>query len=433
MVPFLLGGTVDSSRVVAVGARLFGLAVWLGGLWLVSTLLIGLTEGRIGTGRNTSYGHATSEFAASWGGEVVASPPAFTVHWETTEHHLDEGAQQARAVSKPQQAEAGVERVELRGAFACSSQRWGSLTIPSYTVETEEHYRVRSAADVPARLQVSVARPTGASVLNDYSLTVAGTRVSDPRLDAPTPLHLILQPGEETDVAVRWSTKGSGAFSYALSALRGRVVPSAAAAYTFDCDRFALTRFGLNHQRVNDNGGATVTFALANFSTTQDIGFAFESQRQAQEFAASLLQLAPMAVFLYMLALLVWSQVAPFRLAAWAYLPVVASISTYFLFVGYLVRWLSDVQAAAAAFAIALGLLAAVAGPIFGRQAALRCAFPYFVLLTLGFSGIHALPTLRGLVVGGFIFVNLAVLLVAAVRSDPTRWTLFSSATRERQ
>ena len=405
-------------------ARIVGLGVWLGFLLVVSSGAILVAGSRIGESKASSYGTTWDEFTASWGGEIVVEPPTFALIWEETVLETDAVLKQRVGVVRSMRLPVPVTEINLRAQLAQSHREYGSLSFNAFESRHVDVYRVTNDTSQEGGLWVTVGWPAGASILTDYAVVVDGQPVPNPQLGEEFGILSRLAPGATAEVSLTWATKGADQFTYRLSSFSKRVLPRARARLEVDTDRFALLRFGLNHTRTNENGGSVVEFDLPNFSTTQDIGLRFVSQRSDLEFAGRVVNQAPAAVMAFLASLLVWSQVQRVRFLAFHYLSMTVTIVSYFIFLSYLVRWLGTPASIAVAGCISAVLGAALAPPIFGRSFALRVVAPSLLAFTVGFSLLFLLPTLRGIAVLSFLFLAFAGMLIAAVRSNVANWPL---------
>jgi len=408
---------VQLVRVLALGA-------WLVLLVIVAAVSLAFAGSRIGETRNSSYGATWDEFTASWGGEIVVEPPAFSLAWSETVLQTDAVLKERVEVVQPRTAPVPVVDIDLSAELEQSHREYGSLSFNAFESRHVDVYRVINDTPHEGPLRVTVGWPSGASILTDYTVVVDGAGVASPKLGEEFELVPVFSPGSSALVALTWATKGADQFTYRLSAFRKRVLPHARARLAVNSDRFTLLRFGLNHTRVNEGGGSVVEFDLPNFSTTQDIGLRFVSQRRDLEFASLVVGQAPLAVVIFLASILVWSQVLRVRFLAFHYLSMTVTVVSYFVFMSYLVRWFGTWPSVGAAGTITGVLAAALAPPIFGRAFALRVVAPYLLAFTVLFSLLFLLPTLRGIAVLSYVFVAGATLLVATVRSNLAQWPI---------
>ena len=72
-------------------ARIIGMLIWLGGLTIAGSILLGLTASRVGEHKSSTYGSAYLDFQNSWGGEIGLVPPKFNLkrRYQVSEYNKD--------------------------------------------------------------------------------------------------------------------------------------------------------------------------------------------------------------------------------------------------------------------------------------------------------------------------------------------------------
>lgn len=407
-----------------VAIRLALTGIWLGALALIGVFTLLLVGGRVGEGRSSSYGQAWQEFTASWGGEIAVQPPSFALEWQAVEVRTDEVLKERVEVMVGRSAPLPITDMDLDVTLDHSTQSFGSLAFNAFRSKNMDRFEVTNDAGNAGRLMVTVPWPAGASLLNDYTVRSGDQLVTNPALGRPFPL-VELADGEVATVEMTWSTKGADEYTWRLSALKDRVLPHAHARLRVDTDQFALVRFGLDHTRRDEGGTSIVEFDLRNFSTSQDLGVRFASQRKDLIYVQQVLEAAPLALLTFLAALFVGSQVRGARVAAFHHLPMMVAFLSFYALLGYLVRWLPASGALAVATGVSLLLTAILAPPAFGVRGTLLGVVPWQIAFTIVYAAFFQLPSLKGLAVLALLLLSLTLLLARAVRSEPGKWPIF--------
>jgi hypothetical protein len=234
-------------------------------------------------------------------------------------------------------------------------------------------------------------------------------------------------------VVVSYATKGMDLFKYNLSAYEKQVIGRLEAQIQLNTKDFQIYRFGLPHTLEATPEGATLRFAMNDFSTTQDLGIAFTSRQMYLDHIQNLMRYSPVSLLLYLVVILVFTQVRGVRFNPLHYLFLAAIDVFYFLFVAYLIRFLN----LGLTFALAIGLTAAMflayAPNVVGWRFATRVMGPYLFVLTVVFSLIFVMPIFRGLLFVTLVFLVFLSVMVVVSRSNISEWQLVRGGPLEPQ
>jgi hypothetical protein len=392
--------------------RLVGLAstiIWLGFLWVVGCVVLALAVTRIGERSDTSFGRANEDFRASWGGPIVVGPPTFSVR------HPDGASVVQHTLVQPRE-------VDLDVKLAYTARGQGVLTFHAFSSHDVDRYVVRNTTPHVGVLELLVTRAADTTLLEDYRVTVDGKAVEQPAVGQRFDVLADFQPGADAVVTMTWGTNGVDSYRYRLSDYAERITPRLHARLFVDSNQFSLFRHGLGHVRKDVDNGQEVVFDLEEFSTSQDIGINFVGERQGIEYVRDVVELAPLSLAILLAVIFLWVQVQGLRpwLVHYAFVAMVDVF--FFLFVGFLVRYVSPWAAIGIAEALVLAMAAGTFPAVFGPRFTWRVAVPYTVGLTVVFAALFMLPTLRALAFVTFVFGLLASIMVPFARADFRSW-----------
>jgi len=420
----------------AVG-RIFWTVVWLGALAIAGFVILSLAAARVGEQRSSTYGQAYAEFQNSWGGEIGIVPPAFAVERTYTARRYNEAAKQYELEERTEQIPVIPHAIAIDNKLDYGERQLSLLTFNSFEARCQETYRIQNRTGYSGKLMLSVTRPEQANLLYDYQVRVMGLDGAlTPVIGQSLALLPKWGPGDEAEVMVTYATKGMGLFKYNLSAYERQVIGRLEAQIELNTKDFQVYRFGLPHTVENTAQGVTLRFAMNDFATTQDLGIAFTSRQMYLDHIQNLMRYSPVSLLLFLVVILVFSQVRGVRFNPLHYLFLAAIDIFYFLFVAYLIRFLS----LGLTFALAIGLTAAMflayAPNVVGWRFASRVLGPYLFVLTVVFSVIFVLPIFRGLLFVTLVFLVFLSVMVAVSRSNISEWQLVRgglSASRQEQ
>lgn len=415
-----------SSRLAFPWLRVASTLAWMVVLWGLSAIALLFAASRVGEDASTSFGDAMHEFQASWGGRLDVSPPRFVLKTTTVEDEWDKEARAMVPVTRVHERDLYPVDAILSATLDAGDQRAGSLTVSAYEARLADRYVVANLAGVEGELFLHVRRPKGAALLYDYALTVDGQPVADARLGEEFRVLEAFAPGAEVAIGLQMTTKGVEEYRFRLSEWSASVLPHLKATFQVDTDRFRLLRFGVPHQRTNTEGASTVVFEANRLAADQDLGVSFLTDRQVLERVADVVIAAPLATGLFLVVVLVWSQVRGVRFSGFHFVFVATIPTFYFLFLAYLVRFVGLPASLGAAVTLLAVLFAATLPPVFGRAFALKVVLPYLLVLTLGFTAVFLLPLWKGLALLGLLFAVGLSVMVPLARADFEKWPLLA-------
>ncbi len=415
--------------------RIFWTAVWLGALAIAGFVILSMAAARVGEQRSSTYGQAYAEFQNSWGGEIGIVPPAFALERTYTARRYNEAAKQYELEERTEQLPLIPHVITIDSVVDYGEQQLSLLSFNAFEARCQETYRIQNRTGYSGKLLLSVTKPDQANLLYDYQVRMPGRDgdVVRPVIGQSLVLLSEWRPGEDAEVVVSYATKGMDLFKYNLSAYEKQVIGRLEAQIRLNTQDFQIYRFGLPHTLETTPEGATLRFAMNDFSTTQDLGIAFTSRQMYLDHIQNLMRYSPVSLLLYLVVILVFTQVRGVRFNPLHYLFLAAIDVFYFLFVAYLIRFLN----LGLTFALAIGLTAAMflayAPNVVGWRFATRVMGPYLFVLTVVFSLIFVMPIFRGLLFVTLVFLVFLSVMVVVSRSNISEWQLVRGGPLEPQ
>ena len=405
------------------GVRVFLMLVWLGAIAIVGLILLLVAASRVGEHKSSTYGEAYQWFQDSWGGEIGIVPPKFMLERTYTSKAYNNSTRRFEVVSKTQQIPLVPQSVDIDSNVNYELQNKRYLTFNAFEVRNNETYIVDNTTPYSGTLVAGFYKPDNANLMRDYQVSLLGTRnkVVRPILGSVSVLEPGMKPGQQAGVVVNYATKGMDIFKYNLSAYENNVIGRLQARIYLNTNDYQVYRFGLPHKIKKTPRGTALLFDINNFSTSQDLGVAFETKQMYLDNIQAMLQYSPLALVFYIFAVFIFAQVKGSRFNALHYLFIAAINVFYFLFVAYLIRFFGVAATLGISAGLAVVMFLAYCPRVLGIRMALVSAI-YFVLLTIGFSLIFLMPIFRGLMLVGLLFSIFLSIMVAVSRSDISAW-----------
>ena len=412
------------------GVRIFAMLAWLGALIVLGLIVLLMAGSRIGAHKSSTYGYAYERFVDSWGGEIGIVPPHFVLVRSFPVKQFNADAKRYEIVMKSQRTMLIPESIELNSMLRYGRQYINWLTFNAFTAECCDTYVVRNDAGFAGKLTADFEQPENANLIYDYRVT-AGGRVLRPVEGVPTLIVSNMQPDEEISVVVAYKTKGMDVFKYNLSNYHAVTVRNLAATIGLNTNDFQLYRFGLPHTIVKSDKGSILRSEIKNFSTSQDLGVEFESKQTYLDQIKALVDRSPLSLLMFLLVVFIFSQVMRARFNSFHYLFVAAIHVFYFLFVAYLIRFLSVWPTFGVSAALMVLMYLAYCPKVFGWRFAGKVIGPYLLALTVIYSLIFLMPIFRGLMLIILMFAVFVSVMIAVSRSDVSRWDIVTGGREE--
>lgn len=408
--------------------RIFGMLVWLGGLFAAGVVILMLTASRVGEHRSSTYGYAYFLFQEGWGGEIGIVPPVFSLERTYTETQYNKDSEQYEEVRKTERFNLVPKSINIDTTLDYAEKIRSLLVFNAFEVHNQETYTIVNTTQYAGELQVKVTKPENANLLYDYTIAIPseGNLVVRPVMDGTVALLPTLGSGEELEVVITYSTKGMDIYKYNLSAYQNNVIQGLTADIKLNTTNYAIYREGIPHTETPTADGASLRFDVKDFSTTQDMGIAFLERQRYLDQIQSLMSYSPVSLALFLVVVFMFSQIFAVKFNPFHYLFLGMINVFYFLFVAYLIRFFGIVPTFAIAIVLTAAMFLLYAPNVFGKFFAYRVVGVYLFLLTVVFSLIFLVPIFQGILFVVLIFVIFMSIMVFVARSDISKWPIVS-------
>jgi inner membrane protein involved in colicin E2 resistance len=402
--------------------------VWLGGLFAAGVVILMLTASRVGEHRSSTYGYAYTQFEESWGGEISIVPPLFGL-WRTyTVSEYNKDAKKYEDVKKNEWIHLIPKSIKIDSTVNYGEQERNLLVFNAFEAQSTEIYVIENTTDYSGELWVKVTKPENASLLYDYTvmLPLQEGVAMHPILGKEFLLLPTIEPSEQVEIVIAYTTKGMDIFKYNLSEYQNNIIEGLEANIKLNTGDFDIYRFGLPHTTDILPTGTMIRFKLDDFSTTQDMGVAFLERQRYLDQIQSLMSYSPISLALFLLVVFMFSQIFAVKFNAFHYLFLGMIDVFYFLFVAYLIRFFGIIPTFAIAIALTAAMFLLYAPSVFGKFFAYRVVGIYLFLLTVVFSAIFLVPIFQGILFVVLIFLIFMSIMVFVARSDISKWPIVS-------
>jgi hypothetical protein len=407
--------------------------IWLGILLFAGSIILTGATSRVGEQRSSTYGNAYHKFQNSWGGEIGVIPPTFLLERTYQEKVYSDDLKEYKLVDKVQQFPLIPNTINLTSTVNYGEQETDWLVFNAFEVQSQDRYIIPNGTKYTGKFLVTLTKPDNANLMYDYTIYLPATETTLRPASTSTVLSNQFQPGEDVEVVINYTTKGMDTFKYNLSAYQHNVVQKLQADIELNTPSFEVYRFGLPHEITPQANGAKITFDIDDFSTNQDLGITFLSKQMYLDQLQTMLSYSPLSLAMYLMAVLIFSQVQAVHFNAFHYLFIGIINVFYFLFVAYLIRFFGVPASFSIAALLTAGMFMVYCPNVFGWRFASRIAGPYLFALTVLYSLIFLMPVFQGLLFVSLVFLIFISIMIPIGRSDISKWRLVGGTSLQKE
>lgn len=409
-------------------SRIFWMLVWLGGLVVAGTVVLILTASRVGEHKSSTYGYAYFLFQEGWGGEIGIIPPTFSLQRTYIETKYNSDAKQYEDIERTENFALVPRSISIDTNLDYEEKIRSLLIFNAFEVHNVETYVIVNTTEYLGALQVKITKPENANLLYDYTIAIPSKNnlVVRPVMDGAVVLLPEIEPDEQVEIIITYSTKGMDIYKYNLSAYQNNVIQGLTAKIDLNTQDYAIYREGLPHTEEMTSDGATLQFTVNDFSTTQDMGVAFLEKQRYLDQIQSLMNFSPLPLALFLVVVFLFSQIMVVKFNPFHYLFLGMINVFYYLFVAYLIRFFGIIPTFGISIALTAAMFFLYAPNVFGRQFAFRVVGVYLFLLTVVFSLIFLMPIFQGLLFVILIFLIFMSIMIFVGRSEISKWPIMN-------
>ena len=405
---------MTAARLVAIGVIYVGCAV----AWFV---LGGSVVGRTGE----SDQRLAAEVARLWGGRHVQFAPSAEIEVprtviEETPTLVPGGQTMLKRVEKTvvDRLPAPPSSSRVAVGLDLDQRRKGLLWYDTYGVSFDAVYRFRNPHDEPRRLVVSFVFPSAEGLYDDFALELGGAptpRVAD--LSKGLSAAADLGPGEETELKVRYRSRGLGDWAYAFSPAGVAQVRDFELAMRTDFEDIDFPAGTLSPgSRAREGEGWRLGWKFASLVTGQRIGMDTPNRPNPGPLAARITFFAPVSLLFFITVMVILGAIRGPSLHPMHYFFVSAAFFAFHLLLAYLVDHVDINAAFAISAATSLFLVVSYLRLVAGGRFALAHAGAAQLLFLVLFSYAFFFEGYTGLTVTVGAVVTLFVLMQATAR-----------------
>ncbi len=398
---------------------------------VASTVLL-ISAYRVGEHKSSTFGKAYRRFTNNWGGEIEISPPRFYYYtFDTVVTSLHNDSITTYEINK-NIINVFPQTIDLKTVLGFESKTENWIKFNSYTLQSEDRYRLSWKGVKDRDIFMKLDIPEGTSLLYHFAILLNGKESENISLNQEILVHKANSKQVTTDLQLSYKSHGLDRYQYNLSHYSQNVLEHVNAVITINRSNFELLNFGFPHVTEKDkDGNVTLTMSADKLYQGQNIGVSFESRVMHLNEVQKMIRLSPIAIILFVLVLLIYSQTHDVRLWGVYYFFSIAIHLFYFLFLSYLVRFFGLYGSLSISLGLTLLLGSIFYLKITNKNVYIRTILPYFLVLTFGFTLVFLIPILQGISFLILLFGVFLSLMFKIINSDFTKWYLLLNDKKE--
>lgn len=339
-----------------------------------------------------------------WGAPIAQAPPSASAVSKVVETEwVVNYDPQGRPVQTQQQREREVLSAvplvasEIAADLDLEHRKKGLLWFSTYAVGFSGRYVFENDSDTAREVRFKFPRPTSTAALDGFEVhDAAGARVAITVAHDAAVWKQSLAPKEKVSFEIRYRTRGTGAWSYLVSATgEARDFQLALSTDFADVDFPAGSLSPTSHEA--EGGTWTGTWNFSSLIASSPIGISLPQRVNPGPLAARITFFAPVGLLFFFFVLAVLSELRGLGIHPASYFLFGCSFFAFHLLFSYLVDHLSILPAFAASSVVSVLLVVSYARLFVGWKFALRelgiSQLLYLVLFSMtflwdGFTGL---------------------------------------------
>lgn len=330
----------------------------IGIFWVIFSILsIGIYF-KIDRRHDTTYSRNLKSVNDIWGGSITQEPP--DLYYETRELEEFEnnktGKMETRfkRVSKNISFESQVLDIKIDSKI----RRKGLLEFPGYKLNFKVEYILKNTLTRAEKINFLLALPYNAGNITDVQVFLDGSEYTgDTNLADGVNWEGYMGPNEEKKISVQYKAQGTGVFQYSLGKYQKEIKKLEATLVTDFAD-YDIPERAMVPSSVSSDGSKTkINWEGKNLITGQNISLEFDIEGNYGEIAPKLFLYSPLALFLFLGSILLFTVSRQVNLHPMHYLFMIGGFFVFYLLGSYLISYIKMIPGVLVSLAVSTGII----------------------------------------------------------------------------
>jgi hypothetical protein len=318
---------------------------------------------RIDDRHSDSYSKNLRSVHEIWGGEIVQYLPTFLYVRSEYVDQENKKTGNIERVLKSQYYDMGIESQKISINIKSNIREKGLLKYPGFNLSFNGKYILRNLNQGSERLYFSFPLPAGAGNITDIKVNLKNKEYTgDSNYSDGIQWEGVLAKNETVDIEVSYNAQGTERFINAM----GGSGNSSSKTEIKNLDVELTTDFTditipdgamVPTSTAGDNSGTKYTWKALNLVTGQNIALKFKTSGNYGEIISRLFKYSPVALFLFVGLLLVFSVSKGSNLHPMHYLFIITGFFIFYLLGSYIVSYMNIIIAILISLAVSTGII----------------------------------------------------------------------------
>jgi hypothetical protein len=321
--------------------------------------IIAITIGfRIDDRHSNSYSFNLKSVQEIWGGKIVQELPTFQYMKKEYEDKVNSKTGESEKVLKDKYYNMKIESQKISANIKSNIREKGLLKYPGFNLTFNAKYHLKNLNPNNERLYFSFPLPNNAGNITDIKVKFQDKDyIDDPDFSDGIQWDGILAKNETVNIEISYNAQGTETFNYAMGANKSEIR---------NLDMELITDFTNNiipngamvpTSTAGDNKEIKYVWQASNLVTGQNIALNFKISGNYGETVARLFYYSPIALFLFIGLLLVFSISKGLSLHPMHYLFMITGFFIFYLLGSYIVSYMNIIVAILISLAVSTAII----------------------------------------------------------------------------
>ncbi|MBK8395693.1 MAG: inner membrane CreD family protein [Leptospiraceae bacterium] len=328
---------ISSEFVMKVLKYILIAVIWL--LFSIASIAVGF---RIDSRHSESYSRSLKSVSEIWGGEINQLPPSLTYPTKITEEFQNEKTGETKERQRTINQSLGFHSQNLNLKIHKTIRQKGLLIFPGYELEFAGTFLIKNTNPYTNTLYFHLNLPQFAGNISDIKVELDKKPYDlDTNLADGVDWSGALTSGEEHEIKIFYKARGTGSFNYSLANEKLEIKELVVNLET-DFTDYTIPDLAMVPTSANEDAKEVkLNWTSKNLITGQNISLHFDIPGNYGKVASKLFFYSPLALFLFLTMILLFSVAKQISLHPMHYLFMIASFCIFYLLGSYLISYMS--------------------------------------------------------------------------------------------
>jgi hypothetical protein len=306
----------------------------------------------------SSYERNLKSVNQIWGGSLVQEPPSLTYETLGEREYEDKSTGAIKVQTTTIEKSLGFESQILNIEIKKNIRKKGLLIFPGYNLDYSASYTFKNPTNKTSKIRFYMGLPSNSGNINNISVLLDGkTFVSDGSFTEGLRWTKNMEPNETHTFQIQYKAQGTKTFTYSLGS-QPTQIKKLLISLTTDYDNFLIPDSSMvPSKEVLESGNNKLIWEIENLVSGQNISLDFILEGNYGEVASKFFLYSPLALFLFLISILLFTSAKEISLHPMNYLFILASFFVFYLLGSYLISYINIIYGILLSLFISSGII----------------------------------------------------------------------------